>query len=1156
MKRLLIFLLLFVSVIYSKVDYQDGKVVFTLTEPNAKSVVVTGNFLNWSEAGLPLKKDGSTWRAEYLLKPGEYEYKFIIDGNWREDPDNPWKVPDGFGGFNSKLKITEDGKLITSESQIGEIPAVSSPLKSLEYKEGKVYFRFYDPKAKEVYLSGTFNNWSPNALKMENKGQYFEVALELKPGIYEYKFVLDGTTWKEDPFNQRKVPDGYGGFNSQFELTPDGRLIYQPSTPPSPPAEVNWKGPEAVEDGVIFRFYEPNAQIVYLAGTFNNWAPTGLPMSKTKDGIWEVKVKLIPGNYQYKFVINGTTWKEDPTNPAKVDDGYGGFNSAFRLTDDNKIILEAVTPQSIPQEPIIKSLKKKGTPIYLAIVWHQHQPRYYKDLVTGESFSPWVRLHGIKDYYDMAAILYQYPKIKFTINLTPVLLMQLEDAIRLYDEGKSPDVDFRMTLKNADSLTYEDKKYLLENFFSANWDNMIDIFPRYKELRTKRVFNPDGTINFDETIKRYTTQDFRDLQVYFNLCWFDPDFRNGEVTLPSGEKVSVKKFVDKARNFTEQDKKEILAIQMKILKAIIPVHVDLQKHGQIEVITTPYFHPILPLIYDTESAREAMPSAVLPTRFSYPADADWHVKMAVKKYEEIFGKKPEGMWPAEGSVSHDIVPIVRENGFIWMCSDGHVLARSLKKALFTDDDLYRPYAVINGKDTLYMVFRDTDLSDRIGFRYKSLSGVQAANDFISRLYEIHTKFANDPEPHLVTVILDGENAWEWYKNDAKEFFHSLYSQLSEADWVITVKVSDFLKQYPPKRTISHLFAGSWINADFSTWIGEPEENLAWEYLRMVREDFEKAKESGKYDKATLDRAFFEIGSAEGSDWFWWFGSDQNAGDDRWTDIMFRRTLKNVYEILGLTPPSFLDKSILEEAAKMSFTGGGVMAKTDPRISARKLVEIKDPEGDDYGPGYYVYPQNGVFKPGTFDLKSLTIYETEKDYIFGVKVGSLENPWNGPYGFSQQIFFLYIDYKDGGNASPLKNSLNYSTSFSWDLGAIISGWNDANGIFDDKLTMLGPIDTYVGYENKEVVFTIPKKYLPQLDNATLLLTLYSYDGYGTESLRALNPTRGEWEFGGAKSANAPKVMDMLFPEKGYQEKVLSTYESGNRPEISGLKIKLR
>jgi len=396
----------------------------------------------------------------------------------------------------------------------------------VKYEKGKVIFIMEAPEANKVVVTGTFLNWNPQGIEMEKRDGSWFARIELKPGEYEYKFIVDGT-WVEDPDNPRKVPDGFGGFNSVFELTEDGKIITvgKLKTPSSKAIKTSWKGPEYTPEGVLFRFYAPDAKRVFLAGTFNNWAPDALQMQRDENGIFSVKIKLHPGTYQYKFVIEGTTWKEDPTNPAKVDDGFGGFNSVFKLTEEGEIILESPKQQKLPDEPVINQLKPLGTPLYLAIVWHQHQPRYYKDLKTGESFAPWVRLHGIKDYYDMVSILEKYPDIHFTVNLTPVLLMQLEDEIKLYEEGESPDVCVRMTLKNADSLTYEDKKYLLENFFSANWDNMIDIWPRYKELRLKRAFTTSGSIDFDASIKKFTTQDWRDLQAWFNLAWFDPDFQ-------------------------------------------------------------------------------------------------------------------------------------------------------------------------------------------------------------------------------------------------------------------------------------------------------------------------------------------------------------------------------------------------------------------------------------------------------------------------------------------------------------------------------------------------------------------------------------------------------------------------------------------------------
>ncbi len=999
-----------------------------------------------------------------------------------------------------------------------------------QVKDDSVTFVFHTSGAQSVYVAGSFNNWSPNnpqwAMKKVDDTTWM-FKKELKPGKYLYKFVINGSEWKDDKDNPLKEPDGYGGFNSVLIVGAKGA-----------------RAPYFDKDGVVFTFADDNAKSVYIAGTFNNWDSKSQPMKK-ENGIWKVKIKLAPGYYQYKFVVDGTKWVPDPLNPAKVDDGYGGFNSSFKLTDDGKVLYE--TPaKAYENEPVMGKLKKLGTPLYLAIVWHQHQPRYYQDLKTGEYFAPWVRLHGIKDYFDMAHILENYPNVHVTINLTPVLLMQLENEIKMYEEGKSPDVEVRMTLKNADSLTVEDKKHLLSSFFSANWDNMIDIWPRYRELRLKRVMNPDGSINFEKTMKRYTTQDYRDLQMWFNLAWFDPDFQEGEVTLPTGKTVSVKKYIEQGRNFTEKQKKEVMDIEFEILKAIIPEHKKLQDMGQIEVITTPYYHPILPLIYDTDLAKEAMPNTPLPPRFSWPSDAMWHLKKAVMKYESIFGRKPYGMWPAEGSVAEAIVPLVHDAGFKWMASDVGVLSRSLNKGLLQADDMYRPYVVGKKDKTVYMVFRDTDLSDRIGFRYRSLSGVAAANDFIKTLYEIHKKFADDPQPHLVTVILDGENAWEWYKRDAKDFFHALYSQLDSSDWLITTTVYDFLEKYPPKRHINHLFAGSWINADFSTWIGEPEENLAWDYLGRVRKWFEKQKASGKYEKVVLDRAFMELASAEGSDWFWFFGNDQNApGGDRWTDVMFRRTLKNVYQILGKPYPAFLDSTILNTSYTGASSGGGIMAKNAVSlIGAELYFKEKDRKGDDYGDGNYSYPQNGVFEKGVFDLLGMEVYKDPKGrYILKFRFAKLGNPWAAPYGFSFPFIHFYIMSREGSK-KPFYDNINVVFDRPYKYAVLVCGWPEHTGIYDENGRKIQDVDVSVDKKDNAILVAFPESVVGEIEGGYVLVL--SYDGYGKNGIRKVTKRGGEWEIGGG-GKNAPPVLDILDPS-GKQKAYLSVWREGKTPEI--------
>ncbi len=987
----------------------------------------------------------------------------------------------------------------------------------VEEKDGKVVFTL-NIRAQSVTVAGTFNQWNPQAQPLkEIKPGVWQVALSLPPGRYEYKFVVDGSRWLEDPDNPLKTPDPYGGFNSVLIVT-GGKAF---------------KNLEATPNGVVFRFMAPEAQQVYLAGTFNQWAPTALPMKRVKDH-WEAVVPLNPGVYQYKFVINGTEWREDPLNPARVDDGYGGFNSVFVLTEDGKILQE-VPKQGTSEKPIGPELPALGSPVYLAIVWHQHQPRYFKDPETGEYEEPWVRLHAIKDYYDMAAILQQYPQVHVTINLTPVLLMQLEDLIQRYEAGKSPDRYVRLTLKDAASLTDEDKAFLLEHFFSANWDNMIDIWPRYRELRLKRIMRSDGSVDVQASIPRFTTQDWRDLQMWFNLAWFDPDFQEGPVVLPTGDTVTVQPWIEKGRDFSEEDKRAVIDLQFKILKAVVPIHRELQEKGQIEVITTPFYHPILPLIYDTDLAKEAMPLTPLPPRFHYPQDAAWHVQKAVQFYQKRFARPPKGLWPAEGAVADAVVDLFREAGVRWIASDVQVLARSLGQTMVSMSQRYRPYRVIGQKDTVFMVFRDTDLSDRIGFRYKSMDPVAAANDFVQALYAIHKALANQPIPPLVTVILDGENAWEWYPHDAKEFFHAFYRQLQETPWIRTVTVSEYLEQYPPSATIDHLFAGSWISADFSTWIGEREENRAWEILGRVRRDLDQFLAQDDLTPPQVESARLAMMAAEGSDWFWWFGNDQTSpgGDIRFDD-MFRKTLKTVYTALGKTPPAVLDSPIV--GGSFPTTTGGVMAPGQKRPAwsdLPKILEISDPVGDDHGPGTYQYPTDPVFTPGIFDLTKFALYRgTDADY-WVLTFQDLPNPWNAPLGFSHPLIWVYVHQPgapkqrtDAG--SPALGGLHFDPSTPWSARLKIAGWPEYGLEYMDASGRVQAGAFKAWAEGNHVVVEVPHSLLQLKSGDALTILVCSQDGYAEDQVRPLDPQPGQWTLGGRKSPQDPPVMDLLDP----------------------------
>jgi len=541
-------------------------------------------------------------------------------------------------------------------------------------------------------------------------------------------------------------------------------------------------------------------------------------------------------------------------------------------------------------------------PLYVAIIWHQHQPVYFQDPETGIYAKPWVRVHAAKDYVDMAAILQNYPDVHATFNLTPSLIRQLDDLA-----AGARDLYEVMTEKPAGQLDDDDKTYIKNRFFDVN-PKIIARFPRFEELAAMRERDD------------WSERDFRDLQVLFNLAWTDPDWL---------AQAPLKALVDKGRDFTETDKEIVLAEHRRLIEQVIPIHKQLQEAGQIEVTMTPYTHPILPLLIDTTLARIALPKIDLPNRFSYPRDAVAQVERGVQLYREHFGVEPQGMWPAEGGVSQEIVGIVGRAGMAWMASDENVLAKSLGMAGFTRDGnetlrepdiLYRPYYVNALRSPpVAIVFRDHVISDKVGFTYSGTPGEEAAADFIQRMHRIKEALESSSAqgPHLVSVILDGENAWEYYDNDGKAFLHALYRGLSSDPELRTVTPTEFLAIAPDQPEIKELWAGSWISHDFSTWIGEEEENTAWNYMGTTRELLQKYQQGKRQaSPQAIEAAYDVMMIAEGSDWFWWYGTDQDSGSDADFDQQFRNTLKQVYRLLDQEVPDFLDVPIIPQRAQL------------------------------------------------------------------------------------------------------------------------------------------------------------------------------------------------------------------------------------------------
>jgi alpha-amylase/alpha-mannosidase (GH57 family) len=613
--------------------------------------------------------------------------------------------------------------------------------------------------------------------------------------------------------------------------------------------------------------------------------------------------------------------------------------------------------------------------LYLNIIWHQHQPLYLdpaKDQLQG----PWVRTHGTKDYYDMAALVGKYPKIHCTVNLTSSLLYQLDDYyvkrlkpfvdlkknridskrfLELYAGKTDPWID--LALKPTADFTGDDLAFLLRNPWNAFGISgvMIDRFPEYKALKEKYLHTGSGGLS---------QQERREIKFWFYLAYFDPDFFEQRVSLANGLTIDVRDLIKKQtdgtyllkKTITEQDCNRIIAETYKILSAIIPIHKQLMYHqdtqkGQIEIITTPFYHPILPLIYDSDIEKICQPNDPVPPRFHYPEDADAQVEKAVAYYTQQFGVPPSGMWPGEGSVANDILPIFTKHHINWIATDEKILARSKPDA----QPKYYPYALKNDTSTngIVVVFRDTELSDKIGFTYQTYHGEAAADDFIKDVltYASH----DDTSDRLLTVILDGENAWESYRydNDGKEFLNTLYGKLStlyESNRVKTVTMSEYINGNPARNIPQHpadsmpklqwLWPGSWINANFDTWIGEAEENQAWEYLLTARNDLEQSGVKAPDPKASIPKkgalswfaykAWESMYAAEGSDWFWWYGDDQTApGGDKPFDLAFITLIKNVYNYAQQTCVSMPAREfppIIKDDAGSSRQSQGAMAQ--------------------------------------------------------------------------------------------------------------------------------------------------------------------------------------------------------------------------------------
>ncbi|OLD17880.1 MAG: hypothetical protein AUI85_06040, partial [Acidobacteriales bacterium 13_1_40CM_3_55_5] len=544
------------------------------------------------------------------------------------------------------------------------------------------------------------------------------------------------------------------------------------------------------------------------------------------------------------------------------------------------------------------------------ILWHQHQP-FYKDLVSGEYRLPWVRLHALKDYFGMVKLLDEFPNVHQTFNLVPSLITQIQD----YVSGTAQDPFLQVAAKPAKDLTPEERRFALQYLFQANPVHMIGRYPRYRELWER--FRGSGS-SPEPAEKYFQAQDFTDLQVLSQIAWFDEFFL---------QDPEVAALIQKGRNYSLDDQRFVILHQRELLAKVLPAHAEAAQRGFIEISTSPFYHPILPLICDTNMGAVSTPGLPLPPhRFRHPEDAREQLQRGLDLHQKVFGVRPQGVWPSEGSVSEEVLAIAQSLGVKWMATDEEVLGRTLGVSFSREGDgrlpaepaakLYNIHRYQSGQTEMNMIFRDHTISDLIGFVYSGMPPREAATHLMRSIKQSAQPALDQGKDAVLSIILDGENAWEYYPQSGREFLRRFYDALQREPGVEAVTVSEAIQRHKDFGQLSSLVPGSWIHANFNVWIGAPEDNRAWDYLHHARNFYDQTSAGATEPQRKL--AFEEILISEGSDWNWWYGPEHHSANDRDFDELYRKHLSNVYQALGARPPDYLAQPIMAGMARPAF----------------------------------------------------------------------------------------------------------------------------------------------------------------------------------------------------------------------------------------------
>ncbi|MCW8899984.1 MAG: glycoside hydrolase family 57 protein [Gammaproteobacteria bacterium] len=541
---------------------------------------------------------------------------------------------------------------------------------------------------------------------------------------------------------------------------------------------------------------------------------------------------------------------------------------------------------------------QKQKRLNVVLYWHMHQPEY-RDLRNGEYHLPWTYLHTIKDYVDMVAHLENNPDARAVVNFAPVLLEQIDDYTRQLDGYLNHAKAIRdpLLFSLADpvlSLDQNKRNYIIKNCLRANKERLIERFDTFKTLSEMA----ETAIESPKILTYYSQQFYTDLLVWYHLAWI------GETVRVADPRIEI--LMDKKEHFTVNDRHTLIEVMYEIISTVIGRYRKLAEAGIIELSMTPYAHPIVPLLIDINSTKQAMPDASLPLATHYPGGYErsrWHMKKGIEVFKHYFGFEPQGCWPSEGSVSAETIELLSEMGIKWLASGETVLRNSLNKSSIAADGCIN-HAYQFHDNSAACFFRDDGLSDLIGFKYSDWHADDAVANLVQHLETI-SKMCEDKPNAIVSIILDGENAWEYYPENGIHFLSALYEKLSQHDDLNLTTYSEYLKTCDERTVLNDIVAGSWVHGTFSTWIGEKDKNHAWDMLVEAKNIYDQVIAHGALTEDEINAAEMQLATCESSDWFWWFGEYNSAESVSAFDQQYRLHLSNLYQILKVQSPEYL-----------------------------------------------------------------------------------------------------------------------------------------------------------------------------------------------------------------------------------------------------------